>query len=330
MLDSDTFLTRLYVTVDEFCKQAGVPPRALRGHRGPLPALAPSEVVTLAVYSQWGQFPSERAFYRHASHHLRRAFPGLPPRPGLNRLVRAHATLVTSFAHALATLLTAAVEPEVPYEVLDTTALVTRNRKRGRRARSWLAGQADIGYSSRLGWFEGLRLLVATSPRGVITGYALGRGSAKDQPLTTAFLAARSLPALRARAPEVGRTLARGARDGVSYYLGDSGFDGRSAHEAWWSLARASVVNPPGGNAHGTSAERWPAACRRWLKRARQVVESVFDRLLFTFRLHRERPHALEGVRARLAACVALHNFCLWTNHQLGRPLLAFADLVAW
>jgi hypothetical protein len=27
---------------------------------------------------------------------------------------------------------------------------------------------------------------------------------------------------------------------------------------------------------------------------------------------------------------VALYNFCLLTNHQLGRPLLAFADLIAW
>jgi hypothetical protein len=31
-----------------------------------------------------------------------------------------------------------------------------------------------------------------------------------------------------------------------------------------------------------------------------------------------------------LAARVALHNFCMWLNGQLGRPRLAFADLLGW
>jgi hypothetical protein len=35
-------------------------------------------------------------------------------------------------------------------------------------------------------------------------------------------------------------------------------------------------------------------------------------------------------LRARLAARVALHNFCIWLNERLGRPRLAFADLLGW
>ena len=34
----------------------------------------------------------------------------------------------------------------------------------------------------------------------------------------------------------------------------------------------------------------------------------------------------LEGFQVRLAAKMALHNFCIWLNQQLGRPLLAVAD----
>jgi hypothetical protein len=44
----------------------------------------------------------------------------------------------------------------------------------------------------------------------------------------------------------------------------------------------------------------------------------------------RRVPHALDGFQARLAAKVALHNFCLWLNVQLGREPLAFADLLDW
>ena len=62
----------------------------------------------------------------------------------------------------------------------------------------------------------------------------------------------------------------------------------------------------------------------------RQIVETVYDKLFNTFGLRRERPHRLSGLRARLAARVALHNFCIWLNKRLGRPRLAFADLLGW
>ena len=69
---------------------------------------------------------------------------------------------------------------------------------------------------------------------------------------------------------------------------------------------------------------------RRWLAGIRQIVETVYDKLFHTWRLDRERPHDLSGFQARLAAKIALHNFCIWLHEQLGRPRLAFTDLVAW
>ena len=58
--------------------------------------------------------------------------------------------------------------------------------------------------------------------------------------------------------------------------------------------------------------------------------ELIYDKLFNAFGLWRERPHELEGLRSRLAARVTLHNFCMWLNKQLGRPLLSFADLLGW
>jgi hypothetical protein len=69
---------------------------------------------------------------------------------------------------------------------------------------------------------------------------------------------------------------------------------------------------------------------RRWLASIRQIVETVYDKLHNTFRLYRERPHDLTGFQARLAAKIALHNFCIWLNVKYGRPRLAFADLIDW
>ena len=74
----------------------------------------------------------------------------------------------------------------------------------------------------------------------------------------------------------------------------------------------------------------WPKPLRRWLAGVRQMVETVHDKRHHPFRLDRERPHELRGLPARLAAKIALHNFCIWLHEQLGRPRLAFTDLVDW
>ena len=58
MLDPETFLTELSVGVDAFCKEHLPPER----RPGPAASLARSEVVTLALFGQWRQFPSETAF----------------------------------------------------------------------------------------------------------------------------------------------------------------------------------------------------------------------------------------------------------------------------
>jgi hypothetical protein len=67
MLDVDTFLTALYVMVDDFYNSR---PREQR-RPGPDASLSPSEVITLAIFARWSRFASERDFYRYAKGHLR-------------------------------------------------------------------------------------------------------------------------------------------------------------------------------------------------------------------------------------------------------------------
>src|SRR5262249_10311227 len=107
----------------------------------------------------------------------------------------------------------------------------------------------------------------------------------------------------------------------------------------WVSLRRSKVVTLRGSG---------PWACfrgeRAFYRYAHQYLRAAFptlphrgqfDRLLrryyaiiHTSDLNRERPHDLTGFQARLATKMTLHNFCLWVNEQVGRPSLAFADLV--
>jgi len=143
MLDVDTFLTTLYVIVDDFCQSH--PPKK---RPGPQASLCESEIVTLAIFARWSRFSSERDFYRYATAHLRDAFPTLPDRSQFNRLLRSQANLIEQIALYLAQMMEI---PEGAYEALDSSAMPIRDAKR--RGYGWLAGQADIGWSNSIGWY---------------------------------------------------------------------------------------------------------------------------------------------------------------------------------
>jgi hypothetical protein len=309
MLDVDTFLTTLYVMVDDFCKEH-LPPEPVK--TGPNPSLTRSEVVTLSIFAQFWKFKGERDFYRYAERHLRGAFRNLPHRSQFNRLVRSHWQVTVASCKHLVDLSNAST---TSFEILDTAGVPVRNVKR--RGSGWLAGFADIGWSTRLGWFNGFRVILAVNPIGFITGFAFGAASAKDQPLADSFLSLRRFP--NPAVPSVGKPA-------LGPYVLDTGFVGAKNHHRWLVHYGAEVVCKPRND--GLNA--WPKSLRRWFAGIRQIVETVYDKLVNWFRLGQDRPHEMSGFHAGLAAKIALHNFCIWLNLQLGRSPLEFADLVAW
>jgi hypothetical protein len=308
MTDTNTFLTTLYVVVDDFCKQHLTPEPPIQ----PTPSLTRSEVVTLALFGQWQHFPSERAFYRYADHHLRNAFPRLPDRSQLNRLIRHHLNALTAFfLHGVQGLRA----QDCLFEALDSSAVPTRDAKR--RGSGWLPGIADIGWSNRMGWYEGCHLLLSVNPQGVITGFGLASASSHDVRMAETFFAVRQTPS--PQLPSVGQA-------GGGVYVTDKGFAGAKLQQRWFETYHVTVIAPPQRN----SKTPWSKPWRRWLASIRQIVETVNEKLHHTFRLQRERPHEWSGLQTRLTAKIALHNFCIWFNQQLGRPNLAFADLIDW
>jgi hypothetical protein len=113
MVDVDTFLTILYVMVDDFCQSQ---PQKEHPRPGSEASMSPSEVVTLAIFARWSCFTSERDFYRYAMRHLHDLFPTLPHRSQFNRSVRNHLDLIEEVALHLAQTMEA---QKCPYEALD-------------------------------------------------------------------------------------------------------------------------------------------------------------------------------------------------------------------
>jgi hypothetical protein len=113
MVDVDTFLTALYVMVDDFCQTHSPKKRP-----GPEASLSQSEVITLAIFARWSRFTSERDFYRYAYDHLRGAFPTLPDRSQFNRLVRSHARAIEEIAVKLGEMLEGEARPNPRHSIV--------------------------------------------------------------------------------------------------------------------------------------------------------------------------------------------------------------------
>ncbi len=308
MLDILTFLLELYDFVEQYCRQH----RIEHPRRGRRPNLTCAEVVTLSVFAQWGRFQSERDFYRFARQWLLPAFPRLPDRSQFNRAQRQHQPLLQKVLQHLSDRLQG---QEGSYEALDGSGVAVRNKQR--RGSGWLPEYVSIGRCNRLGWYEGFHLLIACSPKGVVTGFGFGSANAKDQTLAEAFLYARA-----SQNPK----LKCAGKPAKSAYVADTGFEGYIRHQRWHDEYHADVVCPP----RMDYKQKWTRAQRRRLAARRQIIETVFDRLLNTFRLSRERPHAFSGFWARLTAKLVLHDFCIWINQKYDRRNLAFADLPGW
>jgi hypothetical protein len=159
-------------------------------------------------------------------------------------------------------------------------------------------------------------VLVAAITAGVITGTAIAPGNTNDHPLADVFFAART----ETEAAPAWGTASSGT------YLADTGFAGRRWRVRWCEAYGVAVVAPPQPN----SAEHWPDDRKQAHIGLRQRVESVIGRLLYDFRLERDRPKTIGGVLSRLAAKVGVHNFLIWFNRQEGRPDFQIAGVIGW
>ena len=307
MIDIDTFLTYLYVMVDDFCKQH---PSCER-HPGPSASLSCSEVVTLALFGQWCHFSRERDFSRYARRHLRSAFPGLPDRAQFNRLMRRYAEAVVACFLDLVKLLDA---PQCAYEALDGTAAVPRDAKR--RGSGWLPGLADIGWGTAGAGTRASTCGCRSIPWGdhrLRLRFGQHQGPAPGRDVLCPASVPRSAPA-------------HGRRPGPRPYVTDKGFAGQARQRDWQDAYGAGVICAPKPTAsnpgRGPGGGGWAVPLNRrycqWLPPAALPSRS------------RTPPHPLDGFQVRLTAKIALHNGGKLPNQRLGRAPLAFADLVAW
>lgn len=327
-LDLETFLTTLYVRVDDLYQQTIRPQLPPCG--GPAPQLSDSEVLCLGLAAQWRSgvpWKSERGFLRYAFKHLRALFPALTSQSAFNRRLRRLWGGFILLQQAVAQELLTAQD----YEVMDCVPVPV-----ARGARSfhpgWLADIARIGKGGNDRYFYGLHLLLLASASGLATGWILAAGNIQDRwvaegvfsaragrpQLTGPMLPDQTTPRLPAPIDWMGPAQSCGQNLGRPV-IADNGFAATDWLQHWAYDYAASVVVPP--------ESQEPVQQRRF-SGLRQVVETVFAHLCDSFGLKYPGAHTTWGLLARVSAKLAAYNLGIWINRYWGRPDFAFATLI--
>ena len=295
-VELETLLVSLYVLVDDWWQRTH--PTTLRRPGRP-PLLSESEVLTLAILSQWPRFRSERDFFRFADAHLREYFPNLLSHGQLNRRIRALEPELKALQRKLTETLTDGSEA---YHILDTTLIPAIVRVRACRI-GLFAGQATFGRSvSKTEWIYGFKVALTITPEGVVTTFGLAPANCDERPIGEFLVSS----------------------DGHDSYLADKGFASVAWEKHWLESFGVVVAATPQRSAR----RAWTQAACRWAAGKRQLIEGVIWQLKDYFGLERHRAKTLEGLLTRLAAKVAAYTCGQLLNAGLGRPLRSFADLL--
>lgn len=325
-IDIDTFLTALYTIVDDLYQQHFAPYKLKR--RGPEPLLADSEVLTLAICTQWFG-TSENKFIGYAQRHWRSFFPRLLSQSQTNRRTR---DLAGVLVH-MVSLVSAQLETElVAYEAFDGLPVPLMRRCRGNKHRLF-GDEASVGRGgSDKDWYYGCKMLISVTPTGVITGFVLGPASTQERWLADAFLCWRKdpqavawekkdIPANNKRKSKdyVGPTGLIWPRDGAGKisekpYIADGGYSGPVWTKHWAKDYQAQVFTPE--SYKGKHPEAAKGQHRRW----RHVVETVNGHLEQVFHLLFPKARSRWGLLTRVAAKLSAFNLGIHLNRLFGRP----------
>ena len=291
--DLDTFVTALYVTIDDALRMRPEL-RPWRPEVGLAPKISDAELVTLAVLQALLGFTSETRFLRHASSHLRPWFPYIPMQSGYNKRLRKSAAQLRALIRLLAT------DTEHSFDdtwIMDSTP-VECGRSRPTVERSELAGWASYGYcASHSRFFWGLRLHLVCTPVGLPITFALADPKVDEREVARHLFEAEP-------------TLLRPGQCVVA----DKGYRSRE-FESFLAEHGVTLLRP----AHHGDRGRTTSPL---LKPIRQLIESVNATLKTQLDLERHGGRTAAGVITRVLQRLLALTAAIWHNAKTAqRPL---------
>ncbi len=333
-MDLDTFLTTLYVIVDEWFRDKKIAKDLKRC--GPTPKMSDVEVLVVAIAGQWRKgvpWDSERSLVRYMNEHGKEWFPKMLKRSAFNQRVRNLWAILLRLQQDISHILQ---EPDQLYEIVDTVPVPVGSISQSKAEKGHWFHTADVGYGGNQGrMYWGHQVLMSIQANGAITGWLLSAASSDDRWLLQGLLSQRAgcahLVVPKAWRPHrqltppyfLGAFQACG-QSTCSTYLADKGFNGFRWHNHWLTIYQVEVLTLPSKGTRSSCSRSWTA----WFSKLRQPIETVFALLTEVFDLKRLRAHSLWGLYTRLALATTAHNIGILLNRTLERALLSHATLI--
>ena len=284
-LDLETFLTALYVIVDDLYQDSIQPQMPATG--GPPARMSDSEVLCLALAAQWPSevpWKSERVILCYVRKHFRYLFPTVLDQSAFNRRLRRLWGAFILIQNAVAEK----IEQIGEFDVMDGFPIPVAHG-----ARSFYPGSlADIAWVGKGGndrYFYGVRMMMVATQSGAASGWALASGNVQERWVTELLFSTRAgIPQLQG--PLISNTrqakvepptewmapVPSGGPASNKPIISDSGFRGADWLAHWAETYGAHVYLLPKGISR-TQRHQWSSA--------RQVVETVFSNLTENFGL---------------------------------------------
>lgn len=325
-ISTDTFLTSVYVTVDDFCVRH---PRPVHG--GPPPVMSDSEVLTLMLVRTWSGI-SERRFLRRIHQAYSTFFPQIISHSAFNRRAQSLLPMMAALLHDLAHQLKVWEEA---FEIIDGLPVPLANPARGRNHRCFTPDEAGMACGGvGKGWYYGVNMMTCITASGVITGFVSTpansgeRWAANDifswrhDPTTlpiTIDLATQARRHSRSVTGPIGHHLSpmTAGEHVTGFYLADQNFTGAHWQEPWKEHCGATVLT----HDHVDTIDR------HWFHAVRQQIESVFAVLTTELHIKYPRVRCERGLITHLVTVCAAFNLGIYLNRLYDRPDLAHGTL---
>jgi hypothetical protein len=291
-MDLETFIVVVFCLVDDLVRDLCRRWRLRR--RGPAPALADSEVLTIEAVGEFLGLDTDRALHGYFRRHFGHFFPGL--RVVHRTTFLRQAANLWAVKQALWQRLAAATRRDPALAIVDSLPVPVCRFARAHRCRSY-RGLAAFGYDALAHQtYYGLRLHLRVTWPGVITAAALAPANDADRAVAPQLLAEQE-----------------------GWALGDGGYWSPALRAELAAAGLDLIARPRGGG-----APRWPA----WLVQTRRRIETVLGQLTERYNAKRVRARDPWHLAARWLRKLVSHTIAVLLCPRAGLSPLAFAQLV--
>ena len=293
-MDLETLIVAVFCLVDDFVRDLCHDHRLRQ--RGPAPALADREVLTVEIVGEFLGLDTDRGLHAYFGRHFGHLFPRL--REVHRTTFLRQAANLWAVKLALWRHLAAATRHDPALALTDSLPVPACRFARAHRCRS-LRGFAAFGYDALAHQtYYGLRLHRRVAWPGVITAATLAPANEADLAVAPQLLAGL-----------------------VGWALGDKGY-WSPALRAELAADGLDLIAPPRGRNAG--ARRWPAR----LVQTRRRIETVLGQLAERFHAKRTRARDEWHLMARWLRKLASHTLAVLLCQQAGLAPLAFELLL--